>query len=54
VEAVYRPTFPIDVHTLSTAGIKLGDRSFKSGGLKPYGIPYPALVAADVDGLWLR
>ena len=52
-EAVCRATFPIDVHALSTAGNKEVDRNFKSGGLKPYDIPYPALVAADVDGLLL-
>lgn len=50
-EAVCRVTFPIDVHALSTTGNKEIDRNFKSGGLKPYDIPYPALVAADVDGL---
>ena len=27
------------------------DHSFKSKGHKPYDIPYPSLVAADVDGL---
>jgi hypothetical protein len=52
-EAVCRVTFPIDVHALSTAGNKEVDRNFKAGGLKPYDIPYPALVAADVDGLLL-
>ncbi|MEZ5943026.1 MAG: FAD-dependent oxidoreductase [Planctomycetaceae bacterium] len=50
-EAVCRATFPIDVHALSTAGNQEVDQSFKQGGLKPYDIPYPALVAADVDGL---
>lgn len=50
-EAVCRATFPIDVHALSTAGSREIDQSFKSGGLKPYDIPYPALVAADVNGL---
>ena len=33
------------------AGSREIDQSFKHGGLKPYDIPYPALVAADVDGL---
>jgi hypothetical protein len=50
-EAVCRTKFPIDVHALNKAGNKEIDRNFKSGGMKPYDIPYPALVAADVDGL---
>ncbi len=50
-EAVCRATFPIDVHALSTAGNQEVDHSFRKAGLKPYDIPYPALVAADVDGL---
>ncbi|MBI1309688.1 FAD-dependent oxidoreductase [bacterium] len=52
-QAVCRASFPIDVHALSTVGDKGIDQSFKKGGLKPYDIPYPALVAADVDGLLL-
>lgn len=52
-EAVCRATFPIDVHALSTAGNKEVDHTFRDGGLKPYDIPYPALIAADVDGLLL-
>lgn len=50
-EAVCRATFPIDVHALSTSSNQEVDRTFRTGGLKPYDIPYPALVAADVDGL---
>lgn len=50
-ESICRAKFPIDVHALSTAGNKEVDHSFRSKGLKPYDIPYPALVAADVDGL---
>ncbi|MCA9124473.1 MAG: FAD-dependent oxidoreductase [Planctomycetaceae bacterium] len=50
-EAVCRAAFPIDVHALSTSGNLEIDQSFKKGGLKPYDIPYPALIAADVDGL---
>jgi len=50
-EAVCRTKFPIDVHALNKAGNKEIDRNFKSGGMKPYDIPYPALVAADVAGL---
>lgn len=50
-EAVCRAKFPIDVHALSTAGDQEVDHSFARGGLKPYDIPYPSLIAADVDGL---
>ncbi len=50
-EAVCRTKFSIDVHALNKAGNKEIDRNFKTGGMKPYDIPYPALVAADVDGL---
>jgi hypothetical protein len=50
-EAVCRATFPIDVHALDGSGNKEISKSFKQGGLKPYDIPYPSLVAADVDGL---
>jgi len=50
-EAVCRAKFPIDVHALSTLGDKVVDHTFAKGGLKPYDIPYPSLVAADVDGL---
>lgn len=50
-QAVCRAKFPIDVHALNAKGNKEISRDFKKGGLKPYDIPYPALVAADVDGL---
>tara|TARA_B100000676_G_C17883173_1_gene735047 strand:- start:294 stop:1016 length:723 start_codon:yes stop_codon:yes gene_type:complete len=50
-EAVCRTRFPIDVHALNKLGNKEVDRNFKSGGHKPYDIPYPSLVAADVEGL---
>lgn len=50
-EAVCRATFAIDVHALSMAGNQTVDGSFRQSGLRPYDIPYPALVAADVDGL---
>ena len=52
-QAVCRAKFPIDVHALSTDGNQAVDHAFAKGGLKPYDIPYPALVAADVDGLLL-
>lgn len=50
-EAVCRTKFGIDVHALDAAGNKEISREFKAGGMKPYDIPYPALVARDVDGL---
>ena len=50
-QGVCRATFPIDVHALNAAGNKEINRDFKTSGMKPYDIPYPALVAADVDGL---
>jgi hypothetical protein len=50
-QAVCRARFPIDVHAIDALGNKEIDRKFKHGGLKPYDIPFPALVAADVDGL---
>ena len=52
-QAVCRAKFPIDVHAHSENGSKEIDPTFRKGGLKPYDIPYPALVAADVDGLLL-
>ena len=50
-QAVCRARFPIDVHALDAHGNKEISHNFKAGGHKPYDIPYPALVAADVDGL---
>jgi hypothetical protein len=50
-QAVCRAKFSIDVHALDTRGNKEVNRKFKEGGMKPYDIPYPALIAADVDGL---
>lgn len=50
-QAVCRATFPIDVHALDDRGDQEIDREFKRGGSQPYDIPYPALVAADVEGL---
>lgn len=50
-QAVCRAKFSIDVHALNAHGNKEINRQFKTGGLKPYDIPYPALIAADVDGL---
>ena len=50
-EAVCQTSYPIDVHALNTYGNKEINREYKKTGMKPYDIPYPALVAADVDGL---
>ncbi|MBI5769344.1 MAG: FAD-dependent oxidoreductase [Verrucomicrobia bacterium] len=51
-DAVVRPTFSVDIHAY--------DRTHAGGGytntgikVKPYDIPYRALVARDVDGLLL-
>ncbi len=50
-QAVCTAKFPIDVHALTAQGNKEVDQQFKEGGMKSYDIPYPALVAADIDGL---
>ncbi len=50
-QAVCRAKFPIDVHALTVQGNKEIDQKFKQRGMKSYDIPYPALIAADVDGL---
>lgn len=50
-QAICQVRFPIDVHALDAHGNKEISRKYKAGGHKPYDIPYPALVAADVDGL---
>ncbi len=50
-DAVCTTQFPIDVHALSSQGDKKIDQAFRNGGMQPYDIPYPALVAAEVDGL---
>tara|TARA_R110002073_G_scaffold220878_4_gene381037 strand:- start:3235 stop:4680 length:1446 start_codon:yes stop_codon:yes gene_type:complete len=50
-ESVCQARFSIDVHALNAHGNKEISREFKRGGLRPYDIPYPALIAADVDGL---
>ena len=54
-DAVCRVTFGIDVH--STDGHSSGNTGIEAskgmGRTQPYDIPYPALLAADVDGLLL-
>ncbi|TWU25436.1 ribulose-1,5-biphosphate synthetase [Novipirellula galeiformis] len=52
-QSVCTAKFPIDVHALNAHGNKEINREFKKGGHQPYDIPYPALVAEDVDGLLL-
>ncbi|QDT05038.1 ribulose-1,5-biphosphate synthetase [Rubripirellula lacrimiformis] len=52
-QSVCTAKFPIDVHALNDHGNKEINSEFKKGGHQPYGIPYPALIAEDVDGLLL-
>ncbi|MFG0262794.1 MAG: FAD-dependent oxidoreductase [Novipirellula sp. JB048] len=52
-QSVCTVKFPIDVHALDAHGNKEINREFKKGGHQPYDIPYPALVAEDVQGLLL-
>lgn len=50
-EAVCRAKFPIDMHSLEFAGNPAFVKEYQARGVKPYDIPYPSLVAVDVDGL---
>jgi hypothetical protein len=50
-EAVCRAKFPVDVHSLELAGNPASIEKLRARGVRRYDIPYPALVAADVDGL---
>ena len=52
-DAVVRVTFPVDVHALTAEANK--QKAYDNAGVsvKPYDIPYRALVARDVDGLLL-
>ncbi len=50
-EAVCRAKFPVDVHSLEIAGNPQSIEKLRARGVRQYDIPYPALVAADVDGL---
>src|SRR5690606_25896458 len=52
-QAVCRSRFAIDVHALALEGNPKLVEEYRSRGVKAYDIPYPALVAADVDGLLL-
>ncbi|WP_182865419.1 FAD-dependent oxidoreductase [Stieleria mannarensis] len=50
-QAVCRSKFSIDVHSLEIAGNPESIEALRARGVRQYDIPYPALVAADVDGL---
>lgn len=50
-QAVCNAKFPIDVHSLELAGNPETVEKLRARGVRRYDIPYPALVAADVDGL---
>ena len=52
-DAVVRVTFPVDIHALTAEANK--QKAYDNAGVsvKPYDIPYRALVARDVDGLLL-
>lgn len=51
-QAVCRAKFGFDVHSLELEDGNPGVvREYRALGAKPYDIPYPSLVAADVDGL---
>ena len=53
-DAVCRANFGFDVHSLSLAGGNPSDvKRYRAAGVKPYDIPLPALIAADVDGLMM-
>ncbi|WP_417732527.1 FAD-dependent oxidoreductase [Rosistilla oblonga] len=50
-QSVCNAKFPIDVHSLELAGNPEDIEKLRARGVKRYDIPYPSLVAADVDGL---
>jgi hypothetical protein len=52
-DAVTRPTFPVDIHALSSEGNKTSAYSNAGVKVKPYDIPLRALIAKDVDGLMM-
>ena len=53
-DAVCRTGFGIDVHNVFEDGSNPPDvAKYRQAGVKPYDIPLPALVAADVDGLMM-
>lgn len=50
-QSVCRAKFSIDIHSLQLEGTPEEVAKLKARGVRQYDIPYPALVAADVDGL---
>jgi hypothetical protein len=53
-DAVCRARFGFDVHNIFQDGTNPVDvKRFRTAGSKPYDIPLPALIAADVDGLMM-
>lgn len=52
-DAVVRPTFPVDIHALSSDANKLSAYLNTGIKVKPYDIPLRALIASDVDGLMM-
>ncbi len=50
-QGVCTARFPMDVHSLELSGNPKLINEYRKKGVRPYDIPYPALVAADVDGL---
>jgi hypothetical protein len=52
-DAVVRPTFPVDVHALSSEQNKVAAYTSAGVKVKPYDIPLRALIAKDVDGLMM-
>jgi len=53
-EAVCQARFGFDVHDVFAHGTAPPEVSrYRTLGAKPYGIPLPALVAADIDGLMM-
>lgn len=52
-DAVVRPTFPVDIHALSSEHNKKAAYSNAGVKVKPYDVPLRALIAKDVDGLMM-
>ena len=53
-DAICRARFAIDVHNINPDGTNPDEVSQRrAAGVRPYDIPLPALIAADVDGLMM-
>jgi len=50
-DAVVRPTFPVDIHALTSERNRTAAYTNVGVTAKPYDIPLRALIARDVDGL---